>query len=150
MRLWTIHPKYLDSKGLVALWREGLLALNVLKGNTKGYKNHPQLDRFKNTYDPKIFVSNYLWCVYYESVNRKYNFDSSKLFSNYPTITKIYVTNFQVGYEWGLLQYKIENRKGNHQETFNPYLFTVEQAQKLVHPLFIVRPGRIESWEKVK
>jgi len=25
MRLWTLHPKYLDARGLVALWREGLL-----------------------------------------------------------------------------------------------------------------------------
>nr|WP_243687290.1 pyrimidine dimer DNA glycosylase/endonuclease V [Methanobacterium formicicum] len=48
MRLWSLHPKYLDVKGLVALWREGLLARAVLKGKTKGYTNHPQLIRFKN------------------------------------------------------------------------------------------------------
>lgn len=46
MRLWTISFKYLDAKGLVALWREALLAKNVLAGLIKGYKNHPQLDRF--------------------------------------------------------------------------------------------------------
>ena len=28
MRLWTLHPKYLDAAGLVALWREALLAQN--------------------------------------------------------------------------------------------------------------------------
>ena len=38
MRLWSIHPKYLGTKGLVALWREALLAQKVLQGNTKGYK----------------------------------------------------------------------------------------------------------------
>jgi len=38
MRLWTIHPKYLDAKGLVALWRETLLAKHVLEGKTPGYK----------------------------------------------------------------------------------------------------------------
>ena len=48
MRLWSLHPKYMDSKGLVALWREGLLARAVLKGQTNGYINHPQLIRFKN------------------------------------------------------------------------------------------------------
>jgi hypothetical protein len=47
MRIWSIHPKYLDIKGLVALWREALLAKHVLEGRTKGYRNHPQLDRFK-------------------------------------------------------------------------------------------------------
>jgi len=30
MRLWSLHPRYLDAKGLVALWREGLLAQKVL------------------------------------------------------------------------------------------------------------------------
>ena len=49
MRLWSVHPKYLDSKGLVALWREALLAKQVLEGGTKGYRNHPQLDRFKKS-----------------------------------------------------------------------------------------------------
>jgi hypothetical protein len=58
MRLWSIHPKYLDSKGLVALWRESLLALKVLEGNTKGYKNHSQLNRFKQK--PIESLKNYL------------------------------------------------------------------------------------------
>jgi len=31
MRLWTIHPKYLDRQGLLALWREALLAQKVLR-----------------------------------------------------------------------------------------------------------------------
>jgi carboxyl-terminal processing protease len=29
MRLWSLHPKYLDAQGLVALWREALLAKAV-------------------------------------------------------------------------------------------------------------------------
>ena len=39
MRLWSLRPKYLDSQGLVALWREGLLAQAVLRGKTRGYRN---------------------------------------------------------------------------------------------------------------
>ena len=39
MRLWSIHPKYLDCKGLVALWREALLAKKVLRGKTRKYAN---------------------------------------------------------------------------------------------------------------
>jgi len=46
MRIWSLHPKYLDAKGLVALWRDALLARHVLQGKTTGYKNHPQLNRF--------------------------------------------------------------------------------------------------------
>jgi hypothetical protein len=49
MRIWSLHPKYLDAKGLVALWRESLLAKQALESKTKGYKNHPQLNRFKNS-----------------------------------------------------------------------------------------------------
>ena len=52
MRIWSLHPKYLDTKGLVALWRETLLAKHVLEGKTKGYRNHPQLDRFKKAQNP--------------------------------------------------------------------------------------------------
>ncbi len=36
MRIWTLHPQYLDRQGLVALWREGLLAQEVLRGQTRG------------------------------------------------------------------------------------------------------------------
>ena len=60
MRLWSLHPKYLDTKGLLALWREGLLAQKVLAGKTKGYKNHPQLDRFKAHGSPRKAIGRYL------------------------------------------------------------------------------------------
>ncbi|MDI3502728.1 MAG: hypothetical protein PWR13_285 [Archaeoglobi archaeon] len=35
MRLWSIHSKYLDAKGLVAVWREGLLAKKYWKEKLK-------------------------------------------------------------------------------------------------------------------
>ena len=72
MRLWSLHPKYLDSKGLTALWREGLLARAVLKGKTRGYKNHPQLIKFKNLTNPISFIDSYLLNVYKESELRSY------------------------------------------------------------------------------
>jgi hypothetical protein len=50
MRLWSIHPEYLDAKGLVALWREALLAQNVLQCNTKGYKKHPLISLGSTSY----------------------------------------------------------------------------------------------------
>ena len=73
MRLWSIHPKYLDCKGLVALWREGLLARNVLAGKTRGYRNHPQLERFRKQKNPKKAINAYLFSVYEESKKRCYN-----------------------------------------------------------------------------
>ena len=79
MRIWSLHPKYLDAKGLVALWRETLLAKHVLEGKTKGYKNHPQLQRFKKAKYPLELINQYLSEVYHEALNRNYNFDNEKL-----------------------------------------------------------------------
>jgi hypothetical protein len=63
MRLWSLHPKYLDAKGLVALWREALLAQAVLRGNTRGYQNHPQLLRFRQQSSPLSAIASYLVSV---------------------------------------------------------------------------------------
>ena len=79
MRLWSLHPKYLDSIGLVALWRESLLAQKVLQGNTKGYRNHPQIFRFRDHPRPVVAIANYLIAVWKESVRRGYKFDKGKI-----------------------------------------------------------------------
>ncbi len=78
MRLWSLHPSYLDAVGLVALWREGLLARKVLQGQTKGYIHHPQLFRFRETGNPIHVLDFYLKTVHDESIRRGYNFDLSK------------------------------------------------------------------------
>ena len=75
MRLWTLHPRYLDSQGLVALWREALLARAVLRGRTRGYRHHPQLNRFRGAPNPVTCLNAYLRIVYDESVRRGYSFD---------------------------------------------------------------------------
>ena len=79
MRLWSIHPGYLDTKGLIALWREGLLAKKVLEGKTRGYKNHPQIYRFKNFIEPLSAINSYLYYVYLEAQKRGYDFDINKI-----------------------------------------------------------------------
>src|SRR5579862_5032823 len=79
MRLWTLHPKYLDAKGLVALWREALLAQKVLRGKTKGYRHHPQLARFKAHENPVVALAAYLREVHKEAKRRGYAFDGSKI-----------------------------------------------------------------------
>ena len=70
MRLWSLHPKYLDKLGLLGLWRESLLAQKVLLGKTRGYRNHPQLIRFKRTSDPILYIGTYLYYVYLEGKGR--------------------------------------------------------------------------------
>ena len=81
MRLWSIHPQYLDPQGLVALWREALLAQAVLRGETRGYRNHPQLDRFRALADPASGIGGYLAALADEAERRGYHFDRSRLVS---------------------------------------------------------------------
>ena len=66
MRLWSLHPKYLDPQGLVALWREALLAKAVIRGETRGYTHHPQLQRFTEHPHPRLAINAYLAAVHVE------------------------------------------------------------------------------------
>lgn len=142
MRLWSIHPSYLDSKGLVALWREGLLAKNVLEGKTKGYKNHPQLNRFKNTVSPINYINYYLHIVANEADKRGYNFNRSKLIKvKRNTISKVKVTNNQIIYEFNHLLNKLKLRDIRQYEN----ILNTDKIK--THTLFKIVNGDIESWE---
>jgi hypothetical protein len=143
MRLWSLHPVYLDAKGLVALWRESLLAKAVLDGKTKGYKNHPQLQRFKSHPDTKAAINAYLWEVYREAKRRGYRFNAGKLAENCGC-AKIPVTNGQLRYEWEHLQKKLSIR---NEEQYQKNASVVEIVP---HPNIEVVPGRIESWERTR
>src|SRR6185503_10286768 len=98
MRIWSLHPQYLDAKGLVALWRETLLAKHVLENKTKGYKNHPQLIRFKRLKNPVDAINQYLFFVLDEAQLRDYNFDASKVATTFKR-SKLTVTKGQMNYE---------------------------------------------------
>lgn len=141
MRIWSLHPKYLDSKGLVALWRESLLARNVLLGNTKGYVNHPQLERFKDIDDPIVGMDTYLYYVFLEAESRGYSFNKDK-FDFVDTKLVIDVSKGQVDYEWKHLLEKLRVRDVKRYEV------SKEITDVDVHPLFNVIPGSIESWER--
>ncbi len=140
MRLWSIHPYYLDAKGLVALWREGLLAQKVLQGDTKGYKNHPQLTRFKNTRNPAGAIAVYLEFVANEAENRGYHFDRNKIAQQNYT-EKIAVTSGQLAYEFAHLLKKLKDRDHERHIRFK------ETNKIRVHPIFDVISGAIEDWE---
>jgi hypothetical protein len=140
MRLWTLHPKYLDLRGLVALWREALLAQAVLKGQTSGYKNHPQLIRFRNTPSPTESISSYLRGVFDESCRRGYCFDKSKLASTGNAET-IVVTRGQLDYEWAHLKRKLQARAPSWYERIQTI------SRPVPHPLFRTVSGKVEDWE---
>jgi hypothetical protein len=141
MRIWSIHPGYLDSKGLVALWREALLAKNILEGKTKGYKNHPQLERFKMSKKPLDSINQYLQEVFRESRRRKYDFDGKKINWNVKG-SVINVTQGQIVFEIQHLMNKLKVRdKVKYTEIKSLRTFEC-------HPLFKIIDGDIEKWEK--
>jgi hypothetical protein len=143
MRLWSLHPKYLDRIGLIALWREALLAKNVLENKTRGYKNHPQLNRFKKSKDPLRAINIYLSEVYNEAVNRKYNFDRTK-FSASDENERMEVTAGQINYEFSHLKKKLSKRD---LDKFNEIAnVTIPEG----NPFFNVVKGEVEEWEKVQ
>jgi len=79
VRLWSIHPQYLDRAGLTALWREGLLAQKVLQGMTRGDRNHPKLVRFRSAADPVAAIGYYLTEGAKEAERRSYRDDPGKI-----------------------------------------------------------------------
>ncbi|MGC8856304.1 MAG: pyrimidine dimer DNA glycosylase/endonuclease V [Anaerolineae bacterium] len=141
MRLWSLHPSYLDAKGLTALWREGLLAKAVLEGKTRGYKHHPQLERFKSQPDWRAAINAYLWEVAEEAGRRGYCFDTRKLDERRPC-PKIRVTEGQLHYEWAHLQAKLLRRDPER------YQRNASLPDPQPHPLMEVLPGPVEPWER--
>lgn len=145
MRLWTINFKYLDAKGLVALWREALLAKNVLAGLTKGYKNHPQLDRFYAHENAQAAINAYLAEVYAQAYARGYKFDAAKVGEfNERNLAKIAVSHGQIGYEFAFLQEKLKSRD------IKAYKRNLGVKNIEIASIFKEIEGGIEPWEKVK
>ncbi len=144
MRIWSLHPRYLDAKGLVALWRETLLARAVLQGNTKGYANHPQLLRFKYAEEPLKLIDSYLWSVHEEGVARGYRLDPAKIGRERFTVAKLPVTEGQLRYEWRHLRAKLLVRCPEWCERAGD----VDLPDP--HPLLFAVPGPVEVWEKTK
>ncbi len=140
MRIWSLHPKYMDAKGLVALWRETLLAKKVLEGKTKGYKNHPQLDRFKLSRRPLDAINQYLEAVLAEADQRNYRFDRKKIDWKFRK-TVLTVTKGQMDYEASHLSRKLKTRDPERFKSFR-------KVKKIsAHPLFRRIKGEIAAWE---
>ena len=141
MRLWSLHPSYLDPRGLVALWREGLLAQAVLRGETRGYVHHPQLARFRERPAPADAVAEYLRAVHAESVQRGYRFAAEKVGPG-EDAGPIAVTRGQLDLEWEHLLAKLAARAPDWRAR------VADVRRPRPHPLFRVVPGGVEPWER--
>jgi hypothetical protein len=141
VRLWTLHPRYLDAQGLVALWREGLLARAVLRGATQGYRHHPQLQRFAAHALPRSAINLYLRGVANEAAHRGYAFDCRKIGPVRGDVV-LTATQGQLDYEWQHLLRKLRGRSRNL------YARLRRAASPEPHPIFHIVPGAVESWER--
>jgi hypothetical protein len=140
MRIWSLHPKYLDAKGLVAVWRETLLAKHVLEGKTKGYTQHPQLTRFRKCKTPLAAVNHYLSEIFDEASGRNYHFDRQKIDWEFKPV-RLTVTIGQMEYEKSHLLKKLKLRNKNK---FNEVR---RNSSYDPHPIFTVVKGDVEDWE---
>lgn len=141
MRLWSLHPRHLDPQGLVALWREALLAKAVLRGETRGYQHHPQLERFRAHPQPRLAINAYLAAVHAEASARGYGFDRSKIGSR-RAVEPIPVTDGQLALEWAHLGAKLAAR---HPASHARWLAA---AGPDCHPGFTPIPGPVAGWER--
>jgi hypothetical protein len=141
MRLWSLHPGYLDAKGLVALWREALLAQAVLRGRTRGYRHHPQLARFRDPSRAIGLIAAYLHGVHAEALSRGYAFEAGRI-NRARAAGRIAVTRGQLEYEWRHLRRKLAARDPDWLARLGP------MERPRAHPLFRVVAGGIAEWER--
>ena len=141
MRLWTVHPRFLDPKGLVAAWREALLAQKVLAGATRGYRHHPQLARFQAQADPLAAIATFLVGLADEAQSRGYYFDTSKISPRRFT-GQMAETSGQLLHEWRHLKAKLQVRAPQ----MGRRLRNIKMPEP--HPLFRIVPGEVRDWER--
>jgi hypothetical protein len=139
MRLWSLHPRHLDTKGLVALWREALLAQAVLRGRTRGYTHHPQLRRFRAHPRPLAAINAYLWAVHREAQARGFAFARDRVRRPGP-VPPMPVTTGQVAHERRHLLAKLARRDPARHGA-------LLRSRCALHPLFRTVAGEVEAWE---
>jgi hypothetical protein len=143
MRLWTLHPRHLDAAGLVALWREALLAQAVLLGRTRGYTRHPQLQRFQAAADPTASIGAYLRAVAGEATSRGYSFDATRIVAPERQVARIAETRGQLLYEWEHLARKLQRRSPTW------YTDRIVGAKPTAQPIFRIVAGGVRDWERL-
>lgn len=145
MRIWSLHPEQLDRQGLIACWRETLLAQAVLLGRTKGYTRHPQLERFRALPDPAGAVGRYLSFLADDADRRGYRFDRTRI-ERSDDGASLGVSEGQLAFEWAHLLAKLEQRSPD---------VAVEMSRRALageapvpHPMLAVVPGAVADWER--
>ena len=145
MRIWSLHPEQLDRQGLIACWRETLLAQAVLLGRTKGYTRHPQLERFRALPDPAAAVGRYLSFLADDADRRGYRFDRTRI-ERADDGASLEVSEGQLAFEWAHLLAKLEQRSPEHEAAMSRRAAAGDAP--VPHPMMTVHPGPVAPWER--
>lgn len=107
---------------------------------TRGYRQHPQLARFRGHAAPELAIDAHLAAVREEASERGYAFDRSKL-GAIQAVAGIEATSGQLACEWEHLLRKLVVRHaalaGRRRDEAPACL-----------PLFVIAPGPIAAWER--
>ena len=133
-------------KGLVALWREALLAQAVLRRIARrersvGYANHPQLSRFLAQRLPMASLALYMRTVHEESLKRGCRFQASRI-DGAGDCRRIEVTAGQLRFERRHLLAKLKRREPDHCDLL------AADPLPVPNPLFKTVPGGVAEWER--
>lgn len=153
-RLWSLHPGYLDQKGLGACWKEAKGAQTSLMNPDAGGQQHSALIRFRAHHDPVGAIGAYMRSLWVEAAlrrNYRYNY---KLIAQPNPPSEVYETNFAMPVTKGQVQYEAEflrekiNKRDGLPRLYLPSPNTLEAIR--LHPLFYMVEGDVEDWERVK
>jgi hypothetical protein len=141
MRIWSIHPKYLDSKELLNLWNETIQAKNEFLTKFSGHFSNKQLERFLDLKNPLEAINSYMSSIYREAVKRDFSVDDSFMDWDFDDSIQIPVTAGQISHEISKLKSRLRERDEKKLQKLNGRTFLE------LHPIFYSVPGTIEEWE---
>ena len=118
-----------------------MLAQKVLTGETRGYRHHPQVVRFRAQADPPAVIASFLAGLAEEAHRRGYRFDVTKILPR-RCPERLPETDGQLLYEWSHLKAKLRARA--------PQMFRELRRVAIPepHPLFRIVRGGVRDWER--
>ena len=132
-------PRYPGPACFVA---RGLTSPRGTTPQTRGYRHHPQLQRFQAHASPRFAINAYLAAIHSEATARGYAFDKRKI-GPVRSVDSISATTGQIAYEWQHLMAKLAVRNQALRRHWR------KVRKPLCHPLFKPVPGAVEQWERI-
>lgn len=130
MSLWSVHPRYLDNKGLISAWNRGLQLQKQLSTEPARNTGNSQLIMFSRQEKPLHAIGSYLSFIASEGCRRGYKFTHEKIL--YPNFDEelLPIDSEQLRSENQMLQNRLKTRDKNRYQQLS------SQSWPETHPLF--------------